>query len=166
MDRWQIREMTETDWPAVRAIYLQGMQTGNATFQQQAPAWTDWDLGHLADLRYVAEEAGNALSGWVAVSPYSSRPVYRGVAEVSIYVADEARDEGVGSALMNRLVVESERLDYWTLYAGIFPENAGSIRLHEKHGFRLIGRRERMGKLNGIWRDVCLYERRSRVAGM
>lgn len=166
MSDWQIRPMVETDWPAVSAIYLQGMQTGNATFQQQAPVWADWNRGHLAELRYVAEGKGHAVLGWVAVSPYSARPVYRGVAEVSIYVAEAARAGGVGSALLNHLVTESEHLGFWTLYAGIFPENAGSVRLHEKSGFRLVGRRERLGVLNGVWRDVCLYERRSAVAGL
>lgn len=166
MGKWQIRPMAETDWPAVRAIYLQGMQTGNATFQQQAPAWEDWNRGHLGELRYVAEgKDGAGVLGWVAVSPYSGRPVYRGVAEVSIYVANAARTRGAGSTLLNHLVTESEKLGFWTLYAGIFPENTGSVRLHEKNGFRLVGRRERLGMLNGAWRDVCLYERRSSVAG-
>jgi len=166
MEKHNIRAMTEADWPEVSSIYAQGMQTGNATFQQQVPDWAQWNHGHLPDLRYVADCGAGKLLGWVAVSPYSARPVYRGVVEISVYVAADARATGIGGALLAHLISESERLDYWTLYAGIFPENTASIRLHESCGFRLVGRRERLGRLNGIWRDVCLYERRSAVAGM
>lgn len=158
--------MTEADWPAVSSIYAQGMLTGNATFQQEVPDWERWNHGHLPDLRYVADSAAGKLLGWVAVSPCSARPVYRGVVEISVYVAADARGTGVGSALLAHLIGESERLDYWTLNASIFPENTASIRLHEKCGFRRVGRRERLGRLNGVWRDVYLYERRSAVAGM
>jgi phosphinothricin acetyltransferase len=160
-----IHKMLDTDWPEVSTIYFEGMRGGNATFQQQLPAWEDWNRGHLQDLRFVAVDAHNTVLGWVAVSPYSSRPVYRGVVELSIYVSSRAQRSGVGDALMRHMVEQSESLGFWTLYTGIFPENVGSVRLHQKHGFQLVGRRERIGQFRGVWRDVCLHERRSKVAG-
>ena len=165
MEALKIRGMLEEDWPAVSQIYLQGMLGGNATFTQEVPMWRDWSRNHVHDLRYVAVDRHGKVQGWVAVSPYSRRAVYRGVMEVSIYVSDSAQQSGIGSALMRHLIDSSERLGVWTLYSGIFPENTASIRLHEKHDFVQVGLRERLGKLNGAWRDVCLYERRSKLVG-
>jgi len=156
--------MVPEDWPAVCAIYLEGIATGNATFEQTAPDWEKWDAGHLAGVRIVARSVGVVL-GWAALSVVSSRCVYAGVAEVSIYVAERARGRGVGRQLMTRLIADSEAAGIWTLQAGIFPENVASIALHECAGFRTIGRRERLGQMNGRWRDVVLMERRSTVVG-
>jgi L-amino acid N-acyltransferase YncA len=148
----------------VRAIYLEGIATGNATFEQTAPDWEKWDAGHLPAARIVARSDG-AVVGWAALSGVSSRCVYAGVAEVSVYVAEHARGHGAGSRLMARLIADSEAAGIWTLQAGIFPENEASIALHERAGFRIVGRRERLGQMNGRWRDVVLMERRSAVAG-
>jgi L-amino acid N-acyltransferase YncA len=160
----EIKAMAPGDWPRVRAIYLEGIATGNATFEQSAPEWAKWDAGHLAAARLVAR-SGNEVLGWAALSPVSSRAVYAGVAEVSIYVGESARGHGVGRELMARLIAESEAAGIWTLQAGIFPENTASIALHERARFRIVGRRERIGQMNGRWRDVVLMERRSTVAG-
>jgi L-amino acid N-acyltransferase YncA len=159
-----IEEMSPKDWDAVRAIYEEGISTGNATFEQSAPAWEKWDAGHLAACRLVAR-AGNEVLGWAALSPVSARKVYAGVADLSIYVAERARGRRVGSLLLAELVAASERAGIWTLQAGIFPENDASIALHQRHGFRVVGTRERIGCMNGGWRDVVLMERRSAVAG-
>ena len=148
----------------MREIYLEGIATGNATFEQTAPAWEQWAASHLPDARIVARTGGNLL-GWAALSGVSSRCVYAGVAEVSIYVAASARGQGVGRQLMARLITESEAANIWTLQAGIFPENAASIALHRSAGFRIVGQRERLGQMNGHWRNVVLLERRSSVAG-
>jgi L-amino acid N-acyltransferase YncA len=160
--------MTPADWPEVRRIYLAGIATGNATFQTEAPAWEAWDAAHLPTCRLVARDTDNPagdLLGWAALGPVSARPVYAGVAEVSVYVAAEARGRGVGKLLLARLIEESERDGRWTLQAGIFPENGASVALHEKAGFRIVGRREAIGCLHGRWRDVLLMERRSEVVG-
>ena len=159
-----IQPMLPRDWPQVRAIYLEGIATGNATFAQTAPEWQTWDAEHLAAARLVAR-AEDRLVGWAALSRVSGRCVYAGVAEVSIYIAEQARGRGVGRQVLDRLVIESEAAGIWTLQAGIFPENAASIALHERAGFRLVGRRERLGQMNGRWRDVVLLERRSRMVG-
>jgi phosphinothricin acetyltransferase len=156
--------MRQEDWPAERAIYLEGIATGNATFEQTAPEWEKWNAGHLLAARIVARSNGTVL-GWAALSGVSSRCVYAGVAEVSIYVAEQARGRGVGRQLMARLIADSEAEGLWTLQAGIFPENVASIALHERAGFRIVGKRERLGQMNGRWRDVVLMERRSVAAG-
>jgi L-amino acid N-acyltransferase YncA len=156
--------MTPAHWSAVRSIYSQGIATGNATFQHAAPEWNDWDDGHLRVCRIVAR-AGREIIGWAALSPVSKRPVYAGVAEVSVYVAQAARGCGIGAKLMARLVADSEADGIWTLQAGIFAENTASIDLHAKAGFRVVGTRVRLGWLNGRWRDVVLMERRSSIAG-
>lgn len=162
----EILPLTPAHWPAVCAIYEQGLATGQATFTTSAPLWEDWDHSHLAHCRLVAVAgpAGPVL-GWVALSPVSSRCVYGGVAEVSVYIAAEARGQGVGRHLLAALVAESEARGLWTLQAGIFPENTASVRLHEGLGFRQVGRRERIGQLAGVWRDTVLLERRSAVVG-
>ncbi len=159
-----VEPMRSEDWPAVRAIYLEGIATGNATFAQTAPEWDKWNAGHLPGARVVARSEDGIL-GWAALSAVSSRCVYAGVAEVSIYVADRARGCGVGRQLMARLIADSESAGIWTLQAGIFPENVASIALHERAGFRIVGRRERIGQMNGQWRDVVLMERRSSLVG-
>jgi phosphinothricin acetyltransferase len=159
-----MEEMGAEDWPAVAAIYDEGIATSNATFEQEVPAWEVWDANHLPTCRLVARVGGEVV-GWAALSPVSRRHVYRGVAEVSVYVAASARGHGVGLMLLQRLVEESERAGIWTMQAGIFPENGASIRLHERCGFRVVGRRERIGQMNGVWRDTVLMERRSNVVG-
>ena len=159
-----IEEMQAGDWAAVRAIYRQGIATGNATFETDAPAWEEWDASHRRDCRLVAR-AGGQVVGWAALSPVSGRCVYAGVADESVYVAASARGQGVGKALLRALVLASEHAGVWTLQGGIFPENAASIALHEACGFRRVGVRERIGQMNGVWRDVVLLERRSEVVG-
>lgn len=154
-----IETLSEDDWAGVRAIYLEGIATGDATFETEAPGWDSWNRNHLSFARIIIREAG-ALVGFAAVSAVSNRRVYAGVAEVSVYVASAARGRGVGRALLNALIDEAERNGIWTLQAGIFPENVASIALHKGCGFREVGRREKIGRLNGVWRDVVLLERR------
>jgi L-amino acid N-acyltransferase YncA len=156
--------MTADDWAAVRAIYEEGMATGNATLETAVPSWQSWDAAHLPSCRLVAEAGGETI-GWAALTKVSGRCVYAGVAEVSVYVAASARGRGVGRQLLTDLVRESERNGIWTLQAGILAENTASVTLHERCGFRVVGRRERLGQLNGVWRDVLLLERRSLVVG-
>jgi len=156
--------MSAADWPAVRAIYLEGIATGNATFEKNVPEWPKWDEGHLSVCRLVARAADTVeIVGWAALSPVSKRPVYAGVAEVSIYVAARAHGHRVGTRLLARLVEDSERAGIWTLQAGIFPENTASIELHRRAGFRVVGVREKLGAMDGRWRDVVLMERRAEV---
>ena len=162
---FSIRPMAPPDWPGVRAVYLEGIATGNATFETEAPQWDRWDAAHSAACRLVAENAG-AVLGFAALSPVSARRVYAGVAEISVYVAEQARGSGIGGALLSELVRASEAAGFWTLQAGIFPENHASLRLHEKCGFRVLGVRERVGCMAGRWRDVVLLERRSVVVGV
>jgi len=156
--------MREQDWPAVRRIYEEGIATGVATFETGVSGWEEWGLWHLDSCRLVAR-AGEEVLGWAALSPVSERPVYGGVAEVSIYVGQAARGRGAGKRLLEQLVIESERAGLWTLQAGIFTENEASIRLHRSCGFREVGVRERLGRLDGVWRDVLLLERRSSRVG-
>lgn len=157
--------MEADDWDAVRAIYQEGIATGNATFEKSVPEWKKWDKEHLRACRLVAR-AGREVLGWAALTPVSGRCVYAGVAEVSVYVAGRARGRGIGLALLSALVSASEREGLWTLQAGIFPENAASIELHKRAGFRIVGTRERLDCLDGRWRDVVLMERRSATAGV
>lgn len=157
--------MQPENWPSVRAIYLEGIATRDATFETDAPEWEAWDKSHLKHCRFVVHAAGQVV-GWAALSPVSGRKVYAGVAEVSIYVAESARGLGIGKTLLRTLIEASEKAGIWTLQGGIFPENEQSIFLHKSCGFRIVGRRERIGKMNGVWRDVVLMERRSSVAGI
>lgn len=161
----KIETMKAIDWEQVRDIYIEGIETGNATFQQEAPTWEEWDMSHLFECRFVARSEGDVL-GWCALTPVSSRCVYRGVAEVSVYVGVKSQGRGVGSLLMDELVRASEENGIWTLQSGIFPENTGSIYLHKKFGFREVGVRERIGKMNGVWRDNLFFERRSTIVGI
>jgi len=153
-------QMRANDWEQVRAIYLEGLRTGNSTFETDAPAWEQWDEGHLQTPRLVARSEDKIL-GWAALSPVSRRRVYRGVAEVTVYVAEAARGQGIGRALLEALIAESEKTGIWTLQASIFPENTASVTLHLRCGFREVGRRERIAMLAGVWRDTLLFERRS-----
>ena len=159
-----VTPMEPGHWPRVKAIYEDGIRSGNATFETEAPSWETWDQGHLAGCRFVALVNGDVV-GWAALSPVSSRCVYSGVAEVSVYVGLDAQGRGVGTRLMDALVSGSEELGYWTLQAGVFPENEPSVRVHTRAGFRLVGRRERLGQMDGVWRDVLLLERRSSRTG-
>jgi L-amino acid N-acyltransferase YncA len=155
------RALTAEDWPAVKAIYEEGIASGDATFEQAAPPWPVWDAAHLSSCRLVALGDKGRLLGWAALSPVSSRCVYTGVAEVSVYVTSSARGRGVGTQLLTTLVERSEANGLWTLQAGVFPENTASVALHERCGFRIVGRRERLGQMDRRWRDVLLLERRS-----
>ena len=148
------------DWPAVRAIYEAGIATGDATFETTVPDWPAWDAAHLAGHRLVARDGGRVV-GWVALAPVSDRCAYAGVAEDSIYVAADARGRGVGRALLAAVVASAERGGIWTIQTGIFPENTASVAAHERVGFRVVGRRERIGQLAGVWRDTLFLERRS-----
>ncbi|HKA22583.1 MAG TPA: GNAT family N-acetyltransferase [Blastocatellia bacterium] len=156
----EIDKLLEDDWESVRRIYLEGIATGNATFETEAPDWKSWDRTHLETPRLVARRPDEVI-GWAALSPVSRRRVYAGVAEVSVYVASEAQGIGVGRRLLMALIEQAEQSGIWTLQAGIFPENEASIALHRSCGFREVGRRERIGKLGDMWRDVILMERRS-----
>ena len=156
--------MQPDDWLLVRAIYLEGIATGKATFETEAPSWEEWNASHLVLARLVARDE-DRLIGWAALSEVSRRQVYSGVAEVSVYVARDNRRQGVGRALLERLITESEQNGIWTLQASVFPENVATIALHRACGFREVGRRERISKLNGSWRDTILLERRSKSVG-
>jgi len=164
MKKITIEPMQPEQWPQVAAIYQEGIATGQATFEMAVPSFEHWDRNHLPVARFIAGQGGNIV-GWAALSPVSQRQVYAGVAEVSVYVAAASRGDGVGRQLLQALIDESERNGIWTLQAGIFPENAASIALHLACGFREVGRRERIGKRNGQWRDTLLFERRSSRIG-
>lgn len=160
-----IDEMHDEDWAQVRAIYTEGIATGQATFETQAPEWRVWNESHLGFGRLAARDGG-AVVGWSALSQVSDRCAYSGVAEVSVYVGREWQGRGVGRSLLEALIAASEEKGIWTLQAGVFPENSASVELHKRCGFREVGRRERLGKLNGVWRDVLLLERRSSLVGL
>ena len=160
----EVRDLRPEDWPEVARIFEAGIRTGNATFETEVPSWEAWDAAHLPSHRFVAEREGRVV-GWIALVPVSSRCCYEGVAEVSAYVAEGARGEGVGRALLARLIENSERGGIWTLETGVFPENEPSLALLQRFGFRVVGTRERIGRLHGVWRDVTFLERRSEVVG-
>jgi L-amino acid N-acyltransferase YncA len=155
-----IRFMHQNDGERVLEIYRMGLDTRNATFETKVPDWQEWNAKHLSHSRFVADEDG-IITGWAALSPFSSRDVYRGVAELSIYVAIGFRGRKIGSHLMEQIIISSEHNGIWTLFASVFPENEATLKLHYKFGFREIGRRERIAKLDGVWRDTILLERRS-----
>ena len=153
--------MHSSDWDAVRLIYMAGIATGQATFETEAPSWEQWDVTHLTFARLVASD-DEPVVGWAALSPISRRRAYAGVAEVSVYVDEHHRGAGVGRALLDALIVQAEENGIWTLQASVFPENLATVALHRRCGFREVGHRERISKLNGVWRDTVLLERRSR----
>ena len=159
-----ITEMLPDHWTEVSNIYKDGIDTGMATFETEIPSWESWDKNHIKSCRLVAINE-NRIVGWAALSPVSSRCVYGGVAEVSVYVDIEAWGKKIGEKLMLKIIEESELNGYWTLQSGVFPENIASINLHEKVGFREIGYREKIGQLDGIWKDNILWERRSKIVG-
>lgn len=161
----QIIAMLPQHWEAVKKIYEEGIATGNATFQTDAPSWKEWNESHVENSRIVAIENDEIL-GWAAITAVSGRCVYAGVDEVSVYVSAHARGKGVGKLLLQSLIDESEKNNFWTLQAGIFPENVASIKIHEACDFRIIGKRERIGKMNNVWRDTLLLERRSKKTGL
>ena len=160
----ELRDLRSDDWPEVARIFEEGIRTGVATFETEVPTWEAWDAAHLPEHRLVAERDGLVV-GWIALVPVSPRPCYAGVAEVSAYVGKEARGQGVGAELLAALIESSERAGIWTLETGVFPENAVSLGLLQRFGFRVVGTRERIGQMHGMWRDVVFLERRSEVVG-
>jgi phosphinothricin acetyltransferase len=156
----EIAAMEAADWERVAAIYAQGIATGVATFETETPTWEEWNAAHLSLGRFVARSDGEIVA-WAALAPVSRRACYRGVAEVSVYVASDARGKGVGTALMKRLADDATAGGIWTLQATVFPENDASLALHERVGFRVVGRRQLIAQLGGIWRDTLLLERRA-----
>ncbi|SES26825.1 GNAT family N-acetyltransferase [Salisediminibacterium halotolerans] len=159
-----IAPMEPDDWPAVKTIYQRGLDSGIASFESSVSDWPDWDSSHLADCRLVARRSGQ-VCGWAALAPVSSRTVYAGVAELSIYIHPDENGQGIGGLLLRELIKASEQAGYWTLQSGVFPQNNASRRLHEKHGFREVGRREKIAQRDGRWHDLILLERRSSVTG-
>lgn len=159
-----ISPLEPSHWDRVREIYARCIATGNASFETAVPEWDEWDSTHFPVCRLVANRE-DEIVGWAALSPVSDRCVYGGVAEVSIYIEPAYQGEGIGSVLFRHLILQSEKEGFWTLQAGIFPENESSLRLHKRLGFKEVGRRERLGKLKGTWCDVLLLERRSEEVG-
>ncbi len=158
----KVRDLRPEDWPEVSRIFGEGIATGNATFETEVPSWEEWDAAHLDEHRFAAEREGRVV-GWIALVPVSSRECYAGIAEVSAYVGEDARGEGIGAELLAALVESSERAGFWTLQTGVFPENERSLGLLRRFGFRGVGTQERIGRLHGVWRNVVLLERRSEV---
>ena len=161
----KIRPFVKSDFPSVKDIYQQGIDTGDATFQEQAKGYDDWNESLLPNCRLVAENNGQVI-GWAALSSASNRCVYSGIAEVSVYVSSNSQGSGVGNSLLDALIKASEEEGIWTLQAGIFPENKASIHIHSKNGFKVLGIREKLGQMNGIWRDIVFMERRSKLVGL
>jgi L-amino acid N-acyltransferase YncA len=157
-----IAELRPVHWSAVARIYAEGIATGDATFETEVPEWESWDAGHLPEYRLVALRDSEVV-GWVAAGAVSDRCVYAGVVEHSVYVAEAVRGEGIGRVLLEALIASTEAAGIWTIQSGIFPENVASLRLHERVGFERVGRRKRIGKRDGVWRDVLMIERRSPV---
>lgn len=160
--KYVIDQMSTADWEQIRSIYLEGINEGNSTFETEAPSWERWDQNHLPFGRLVMRD-GEKILGWTALSLVSKRNVYRGVAELTVYVTESARGQGAGRGLLEALIDASEKNGIWTLQASIFPENEASVKLHLRCGFREVGRRERIAMLNGVWRDTLLFERRSKI---
>ena len=158
----EVRDLRPENWAEVARIYAEGIETGNATFETEVPSWEAWDAAHLPEHRFVAERDAR-VAGWIALLPVSPRACYAGVAEISAYVGEEARGQGVGGELLATAIESSERAGIWTLQTGVFPENAPSLGLLQRFGFRVLGTQERIGRLHGVWRDVVLLERRSEV---
>lgn len=160
-----VRYLLPSDWNAVASIYKEGIATGLATFEKNVPSWETWNTSHMELCRIVVEDE-NKVVGWAALTPVSDRCVYNGVAEISVYVAKGQRGKGIGSKLLEELIKLSEAEGIWTLQSGIFPENVPSIELHKKMGFRIVGFKEKIGKLDGVWKDNCILERRSKIVGV
>ena len=158
---YQIREMQPEDAVSVLKIFEQGIEGGNATFDKTAPTWEAWDKKFFKVCRLALEDENGVVQGWAAIQPVSARACFKGVAEVSIYLDNSVHGKGFGEMLLHKLIEETEEHHFWTLQSGIFPENVASIKIHEKLGFRIIGRREKIAEMNGVWRDVVLMERRS-----
>lgn len=163
---FEIRTMQETDGRRVLEIFRQGIEGQNATFDTTVPTWEAWDINHINTSRFVIEDETNNVVGWCALKPVSNRTCFSGVAEVSIYLDNAIQGKGLGSILLQKLVLDSEEHGFWMLQSGIFPENDASVRLHQKLGFRVVGKREKIAKMNGTWHDVLLLERRSSVVGI
>ncbi len=158
---YQIREMLPEDGARVLEILKQGIDGGNATFDKEVPSWETWDNKYFKVCRLVLVNENGVVQGWAAIQPISARVCYKGVAEVSIYLDNSVHGKGFGEMLLHKLIEETEEHHFWTLQSGIFPENVASIKIHEKLGFRIIGRREKIAEMNGVWRDVILLERRT-----
>ena len=163
---YQIRPMQPEDGEKVIEIFEEGIAGGNATFDQSAPSWEVWDQKFFNVCRFVLETEDHEILGWAALQPISNRDCFKGVAEISIYMKNAAQGKGFGSMLLKKLVLDSEEHQFWTLQSGIFPENEPSIIIHKKLGFREVGRREKLGQMNGVWRDIILLERRSKIVGI
>ncbi len=163
---YEIREMQYEDSAAVLEIFQQGVERGNATFDSEVPNWENWEMDFFKQGRFVIENENDVVIGWAALKPVSKRPCFSGVAEVSIYINNEYQGKGLGTVLLRKLILDSEEHGFWTLQSGIFPENKASLALHSKLGFREVGIQKKIGRMNGIWRDVILVERRSRVTGL
>ena len=163
---YEIREMQPQDGAKVIEIFQEGIDGGNATFDTTAPTWEVWDQKYFNMCRFVLEDTDENVLGWAALQPISNRDCFKGVAEVSIYLKNEVQGKGLGSMLLRKLISDSEEHEFWTLQSGIFPENEASIYVHEKWGFQLVGKREKIGQMNGVWRDIVLLERRSKVVGI
>ncbi|WP_407484189.1 GNAT family N-acetyltransferase [Elizabethkingia meningoseptica] len=161
MDNFEIRNMQESDGQSVLDIFIEGIEGKNATFEENAPTWEAWKINHYENCRLVITDDQSKVLGWAALSPVSKRPCFSGVAEVSIYLTEAVKGQGLGTLLLKRLVNESEENGFWTLQSGIFPENKASLNTHQKCGFRIVGTREKFGKMpDGVWRDIILVERR------
>lgn len=163
---YEIRPMRPEDGARVLEIFQQGIDGGNATFDDHVPVWEAWDTDHFNVSRFVLEDEDGKVVGWCALKPVSKRDCFKGVAEVSIYLDNAVQGKGLGKMLLRKLILDSEDHGFWTLQAGIFPENEASIAVHQKHGFRIVGTREKIGKMSGIWRDIVFMERRSSVVGV
>jgi L-amino acid N-acyltransferase YncA len=161
-----LEAMSSQDWPAVRSIYMEGILGGNATFETDSPPWTEWDAAHLPFARVVARAVDANVIGWAALRPVSPRACYRGVAEVSVYVAERAQHQGVGRALLREVIALAEANGIWTLQGSIFPENHASLKMCDACGLRQVGRRKHIAKMNGLWRDTIIVERRSHKVGV
>ena len=161
----QIHLITENDYAQVSNIYGQGIETGQATFETEPPTWEQWKNNHILEFCFGVFE-NSRLLGWVSLSHFSSRNAYKGVAEISIYIDNQFKAKGIGNALMHHVITQSEEAGFWTLFSSIFPENLASIHLHKKWGFREIGYREKIGQMNGVWRDTIILERRSEIVGI
>lgn len=163
---YEIRPMQPDDAAKVLEIFQQGINGGNATFDKVAPTWESWDTKHFNMCRFVLEDENNNVVAWCALQPVSNRDCFKGVAEVSIYLDGSVQGKGLGTILMKKLILDSEEHEFWTLQAGIFPENEVSIAIHQKQGFKTVGRREKIGEMDGQWRDIILLERRSKIVGI